>query len=179
MRDVRVQKGIAGCIDVETTGLDPHYDEVVELAIVLFSYCPENITGIVGTYSGLREPGVPISDSAYSAHGLNESELKGKRLDEQRIEAMLRKVDFLVSHNAGFDRAFASRIFPFLVGTHWYCSMSGINWSGGKSLQKLLADHGIDLGLSHRALYDALAVINLLSHRANSGRTYFAEMIRG
>ncbi len=176
--DITVQTGIAGCIDVETTGLDPHFDEVVELAIVLFSYCPESITGIVDTYSGLREPRVPISLEAYGAHGLSEQELKGKRLDYTIIETMLKQADFLVSHNAEFDRSFTSAIFPGVNEKHWYCSMSGINWSGGKSLQKLLSVNSIDPGKAHRALYDAQAVINLLSHRANSGRTYFAEMVR-
>ncbi len=173
-----MQTGLAGCIDVETSGLNPQYDEVVELAIVLFSYCPESITGIVDTYSGLREPGVPISMDAYSAHGLSGEHLKGKRLDETRIEAMIKQADFLVAHNAIFDRSFTSTIFHFAARKQWYCSMSGINWNGGKSLQKLLADHSIDPGRAHRALYDARAVINLLSHRASSGRTYFAEMIK-
>jgi DNA polymerase III subunit epsilon len=172
-----MQTGIAGCIDVETTGLNPQHDEVVEMAIVLFSYCPDSITGIVDTYSGLREPRVPISESAYSAHGLSGNDLKDKRLDEQRVETMIRQADFLVSHNTEFDRSFTLTIFPFTAGKQWYCSMSGINWSGGKSLQKLLADHSIDPGLAHRALDDARAVISLLSHRASSGRTYFAEMI--
>ena len=172
-----MQTGIACCIDVETTGLNPQYDEVIELGIVLFSYCPESITGIVGTYSGLREPGVPINKSAYSAHGLSSNELKGKRLDEKRIEVMLTQADFLVSHNAEFDRNFALVIFPDVTEKHWYCSMSGIKWCGSKSLQKLLAEHSIDPGRSHRALHDARAVVKLLNHRANSGRTYFAEMI--
>ncbi len=173
-----MQKGIGGCIDVETTGLDPQHDEVVELAVVLFSYCHNGITGIVDIYSGLREPAVPINASAYSAHGLSMNELKGERLDEKRIEAMIRQADFLVSHNAEFDRSFTSIIFHYAAGKYWYCSMSDINWSGGKSIQKLLADHNIYSDQSHRALCDAIAVINLLSLQASSENTYFAEMIR-
>ncbi len=174
-----MQAGIAGCIDVETTGLNPQHDEVVELAIVLFSYCPESITGIIDTYSGLREPRVSISESAFGAHGLSGNELKGKRLNEPKIETMIRQSDFLVSHNAEFDRSFTTTIFPVATRKKWYCSMSGINWRGGKSLQKLLAQHSIDPGRAHRALDDARAVVSLLSHRANSGGTYFAEMIEG
>ena len=173
-----MQKGFGGCIDVETTGLDPQYDEVVELAVVLFSYWHNSITGIIDIYSGLREPVVPINASAYSAHGLSMNELKGMRLDEKRIETMIRQADFLVSHNAEFDRSFTSIIFPLVAEKYWYCSMADINWSGGKSLQKLLADHKIYSDQPHRALCDAQAVINLLSHQASTGRTYFAEMIR-
>ena len=73
---------MALCIDVETAGLDPHYDQEGELAIVLISYRSESITGIFDTYSEHMEPSVPITETAYSALGLSENELKGKHLDE-------------------------------------------------------------------------------------------------
>ena len=54
----KASNGIAGFIDVETTGLSPHYHEIVEFAICLFKFERENgeVKRIVEEYAGLREP---------------------------------------------------------------------------------------------------------------------------
>ncbi len=170
--------GIAGCIDVETTGLSPHGDEIVELALVLFSYDEEGITGLVDSYCGLREPGGPISRGAQRVHGLSKADLAGERLDTQRIQTLLGQVDFLVAHNASFDRGFVIKAFPAAKTKRWYCSMSGIGWRGrgGRSLQALLSRHNIEVEEAHRALDDVHGVLALLSCHNGSGRTYFAEL---
>ncbi len=173
-----MNKGIAGCIDVETTGLNPHKDEIVELAMVLFRYEDRGITGIIDSYSGLREPNCPISREAYRAHRLSSKMLKGHRLDTQKINNMITQADFLVAHNATFDRSFIKAILPSLNGKRWYCSMSGIKWSGGKSLQRLLSAHGIKVVQANRALDDVHGVISLLSTCNGNGKTYFAEMLQ-
>jgi DNA polymerase III subunit epsilon len=177
--EMELLKGIAGCIDVETTGLSSHKDEIVELALVLFRYDDLGITGIVDSYSSLREPSCPISREAYRAHGLSKQKLKGRRLDEERILNMIGQTDFLVAHNASFDRGFITTMFPSLNGKRWYCSMSGVKWSGGKNLQRLLSVHGIEVEQAHRALDDVHGVINLLSKDNRNGKTYFAEMLQG
>jgi DNA polymerase III epsilon subunit-like protein len=41
-----VLSGLALCIDLETTGVKPGYDEIVELALVLFSYDQNGIIDI-------------------------------------------------------------------------------------------------------------------------------------
>ncbi len=174
-----MQTGIAGCIDVETTGLSSHKDEIVELALVLFRYDDLCITGIVDSYSSLREPSCPISREAYKAHGLSKQKLKGKRLDEDRILNMIGQADFLVAHNATFDRSFIKAMFPSLNGKRWYCTMSGIKWRGGKSLQRLLSAHGIKVVQAHRALDDVHGVLNLLTQQNRNDRTHFAELLQG
>ncbi len=53
---------IAVILDTETTGLDHTRDEVIELGMVAFVYDEEGRIGnVIGTFNGLREPGVPIS----------------------------------------------------------------------------------------------------------------------
>ena len=55
--------GIAGCIDVETTGLSPYTNEIIELGLVLFAFNRQTgkIIEVLEEYTGLREPVCSIS----------------------------------------------------------------------------------------------------------------------
>jgi len=169
--------GLAVCIDVETTGVRPGYDEIVELAIVLFSYDQEGIKDLFDSYSGLREPSCPISESAYNAHGLTVQALTGHQLDSQRIESIIEQADLIVSHNASFDKEFVAPIFPKIKYKKWYCSLKNISWVGGRSLQNLFKLHGIESVSPHRALNDVKGLLSLLSKKNDQGKTYFSELL--
>lgn len=177
--------GIGGFIDVETTGLDPKKDEVIELCLILFSFNRETyeIIEIMDTYSGLREPFIPIKRAATKVHGITKKSIRGMCLDHDRIEAMLEKTEFLVAHNANFDRGFVEPLFPVSSAKPWFCSMNGIDWGNkgcaSKGLQNLLKDHGIEVSQAHRATDDAKAAVELLSKCDKSGKTYLSELLTG
>lgn len=170
-------------LDVETTGLNPAEDEVVEFAIVLFSFDP--VTGrvdrVLDRYSGLRDPGRPIPAGAQLMHGISDTDVRGRRLDANRIRSILSRAHYLIAHNATFDRGFVERLFPETRKMTWLCSMSGIKWKqrgfASKNLQNLLAAHGIDPGSAHRALDDAEATLKLLAQEKPDGGTYLRELL--
>lgn len=175
--------GIGGYIDVETTGLS-NFDEIIEFAICLFEFEWESgkILGVIDRYSGLREATVPINPQAEKIHGISTSDIEGKSLDLERITKLIKKTDFLVSHNVAFDKRFVVKILPFTKNKKWLCSMKGINWKSkgfrSRGLQKLLFAHKIFIEQEHRAESDVLASLKLLSCSNGRGKTYLSELIR-
>lgn len=173
----------AGCIDVETTGLRPYVDEVVEFAIVLFSFDPATgeVLGIDDEYVGLREPSRPIPPDASKVHGLTDHDVKGQRLDEAKVISLISQAELLIAHNVAFDRPFVERLFPIAAAKRWLCSMNGIPWRAegfpSKGLQPLLRSHRIHPGRAHRGGDDARATIRLLSQRDRSGVYYLRRLL--
>ena len=174
--------GTGAFIDTETTGLGAS-DEVIEFAIVRFSYdISRDRISVLDTYQGFREPGCPIDPNAERVHGISFEKVSGKRLRDKVVHKILRKADFLVAHNAVFDRRFVERLYPQTGTIRWFCSMNGIDWKskgfGSKGLQQLLSDHGIAANRKHRALDDVLAALELLAQvDPLSGRMYLAELL--
>lgn len=90
--------------DLETTGLDPKSDAIIEIALVK---CDENFK-IIDEYTTLVNPGMPIPEDAQAITGItNEEVIKAPYFSDLREKVR----DFigssiLVAHNADFDTAF-------------------------------------------------------------------------
>ncbi len=154
-------------LDTETTGLSPLRDKVVELALLRVQV--DRRTGLpVGAmqvYNGLEDPGMPMPDEARAVTGITDDMLRGQRLDEARVAAMLDGVDLVLAHNAGFDRPFVEARFAAFEGLKWACSFADIDWKSlGRGSAKLSA-LGLDLGFfydAHRAEMDCHALLAIL-----------------
>jgi DNA polymerase-3 subunit epsilon len=59
--------------DLETTGLDPHLDHIVEIGAVKFDK-----KGIIARFSTLVNPGVPMPAEAARVNNISDEMLKGK-----------------------------------------------------------------------------------------------------
>jgi DNA polymerase-3 subunit epsilon len=174
-----------GCIvDVETTGLNPAKDEIVELAMILFVYDRQTgeVVGIVDEYIGQREPNVPIPRAATAVHGITKRQVKGMRLDDARIAGLISKASLFIAHNATFDHGFCTAYMSAFGLKPWYCSMNGVGWKQlgfeSKALQRLLEDHKIGGGEAHRAGADTLGLLELLSIKDRSGAPYLRQVLR-
>jgi len=177
--------GKAAFIDVETTGLNPERDEIIELAITLFSFDHETgeIIECIDRYCDFREPTCSISREATAVNGITKRKIKDCYLDDRKIKEIIDKAEFIIAHNARFDASFVVKLFPLALSKPWYCSMNGIDWKAkgfkSKGLQNLLKDHNIQVNEAHRAGADVEASIKLLSRTNENEITYLFELING
>jgi exodeoxyribonuclease X len=145
-------------VDVETTGVDPQLDRVVEVACVVLRGGAR-----VETFSTLVDPGRAIPATASAVHHLTDAHVRGApRLGEvaERLRALTRDA-VIVAHNAAFDL----RFLPFLADRPWLCSMRfarAVMPDAPNHKNQVLRYHlGIDdpaleTASAHRALGDAI-----------------------
>lgn len=154
-------------LDTETTGLDPDTDKVIELALlrVTVDVRSGRPVGAVDVYDGLEDPGVPVPAQITEITGITTDMVRGHRLDEARVAAMLQGVDLVVAHNAGFDRPFVEARLPAFARLAWVCSLVDIDWKamghGSAKLENLAAAGGWFYD-AHRAETDCHALLAVL-----------------
>jgi DNA polymerase-3 subunit epsilon len=149
-------------VDVETTGLFPGVNRIVEIGAVSFRG-----DAVLDTFESLIDPGVPMPADAGKVNGITDGMLAGK----PGIADVLRDfIGFLggsypVAHNAVFDAAFLSvdivRLgmevpdVPFLDTRG--LARAAFPGRAGYSLDTLRRVHGLSAVGAHRALADAEA----------------------
>jgi DNA polymerase-3 subunit epsilon len=155
-------------VDVETTGLSSEEDEIIELAMVPFTYGIDGrIFEVNEPFQGFQEPIGPITSEITKITGIDQSMVAGHRLDHEVIESIVSSADIIIAHNAGFDRKFLERFHSVFVTKPWGCSATQVDWKAegfeGTRLGYLLAHAGYFYD-QHRALNDCYAAIELLSN---------------
>lgn len=171
-------------IDVETTGLDPASEEIVELAMVNFGYSTEGrIIGIGDSFEALRDPGRPIPPGVISLTGITDDMVAGRKIEPVDVARFAAPAALVVAHNAEFDRRFCERFCPSFVQKPWACSLRDISWNeegfvNGARLGNLAAAFGMFYD-GHRAMHDCHAGIVILSQTLRrSGRTAMSALLQ-
>lgn len=168
-------------LDVETTGLDFERDVIIELAARRFRYDDEGvITHVDRAYEWTEDPGKSLPQEITALTGLRDQDLVGRFIDDDRATRLLQSASIIIAHHSRFDRRWVERRLENAAGLPWACSMEQIDWRGrgfdGRSLGFLLCQAGW-FHDGHRASADVDAVIQLLRHRFEDGRTALADLL--
>lgn len=169
-------------LDVETTGLEAGRHEIIELAMVPFTYAQDGRIFKIGeAFQALREPAHPIPPEVTAITGIDDAMVAGKTIDPADVAAFIEKADLIIAHNAGFDRRFMEIFCEDFVHKPWACSMSQVDWQaeGFETLKLsfLAATAGFFYD-KHRAVHDCHAAIELLARPLpKSGQRAMAQLL--
>jgi DNA polymerase III subunit epsilon len=172
---------VCAVVDVETTGLDHDSDALIQLAMRRFRYDADGVITRVGrSFCWYEDPGRPIPANITRLTGIGDADVAGHSFPEEDVVYALTHVDLIVAHNAQFDRPWIEARFPDARGMPWGCSMRDPVWElhgmeGGK-----LALLGVQCGFfydAHRADVDVDAVIGILGHSFDDGRTVLSVLV--
>lgn len=166
---------LALVVDVETTGLDPARDRIIEFCGVAFEY--ERDTGrilrVEPPVTYLEDPGRAIPAEVQRLTGITDDMVRGKVIDEAAVAALAGRAGLVIAHNAGFDRPFVDRRLAAFRDKAWACSQREVPWkelgASSGALEFLLMKRCGLFFDGHRADADCLALIHLLQQALEDG----------
>lgn len=177
----RVEGMIGLALDLETTGLDHREHEIIELAMQRFRLDQHGRIVETGRpRAWFEQPSTPIPAHITQITGLADPDVAGRSIADGEAGAMMLSADFVVAHNAGFDRAFAEKRLPMAAGRPWACSLNDLDWKSmgfeNRTLSGLLVRMGWFFD-AHRAQTDVTALLHLLDHPLDDGGTIARRMV--
>ncbi len=170
-------------LDTETTGLSKNNDEIIEIAIRSFEFNKQTgeLLTLKDSYSSLQEPSKPLNRDTQIITGLTDYDLRGKKIDWQKVDSILATADIILAHNAAFDRPFVDKKSAVSTTKPWGCSVKQIEWIdhgfGSAKLELLSVYHGF-FTEAHRAMNDVNALLYLLTMKVpNKEFPYLNELL--
>jgi DNA polymerase-3 subunit epsilon len=152
----------------------------------MLSVLVDTVTGLpagpVTIYESFEDPGKPIPAQITEITGIDDSMVKGLRIDDAAVTALVQQADLIVAHNAGFDRPFVEARLPVFAGKAGGGSFMGIDWkkegSGSAKLEFLASERGWFYD-AHRAQVDCHALLQVLASPLADGQTGLLRLLTG
>lgn len=144
-------------VDVETTGLNPSIDRVIEVAVVR---CAPDGT-VTDEWSTLVDPG--RDPGATHIHGITAEDLAGAPTFAAIAPELVARLDgaMVCAHNLSFDEAFLSaelaRVGMALPETPSLCTLELARAVLSEQRRHTLAACAAELGVAHEGAHRALA----------------------
>ncbi|HNX23372.1 MAG TPA: exonuclease domain-containing protein [Spirochaetota bacterium] len=173
-------------VDLETTGVNPAFDKIVEIGAVRFKIDGGNIC-----YQSLVNPGVHIPENVIRIHGITDKMVSDSPALEDIRDDFFSFIDgtVLVIQNPRFDLSFIDRAFgmstaprPELLALDTV-RLAKKYFTGlpNHKLPTLAAHLGLEL-VSHRALDDAIACMAVFCETLKgfglTGESTFSDLIK-
>jgi DNA polymerase III epsilon subunit-like protein len=155
-------------LDLETTGLSPTDDRIVEVGAVLYDTTRDKVLAVMSRL-------VQCEIAPYVGTGLTPDDLIefGLPIEAvlEELQALCCKAERLVGHNgrsfdARFLRAEAGRLgitAAAFLDLPWYDTYRDLPVLKAGTLGVMAEMHGIQHGWGHRALFDAMTSLRLLA----------------
>ena len=168
------------CIDIETTGIDPAKDAIVEIASV--DLLREG--GITNQQETLVRPALPVPPESSAVHHLIDADLVGAPTLEE-VVGRFKGADAYVAHNCEFELSFLG---AHLGQATWICTYKcalrvwpDLTSHSNQALRYTLGlvnPHGIDRSSlnPHRALSDAIVTSAIFEQQLK--RATWSELVQ-
>lgn len=153
-------------IDIETTGIDQSYDQIIDLGYLQFDG-----TKLVRSYSSLVRTEVPLSNFIQKLTGIKQSMIKNAPLwKEVEIDLLELESHVLVAHNANFEKKFLEKYFDRndqgntrenFQDSMFYFALIFAQFSK-LNLEFLMIELGIAEKEEHRGLADSIALLKVM-----------------
>jgi len=165
------------CLDLETTGLEPQNDQIIEVAAVRF-----NFNTILDSFETLIDPGCVIPESSIAIHHITNDMIVGKPKIEAILPNLLKFIgrSIIVGHGIGLDIAFLANAakknqIPCTLESHPYLDTLRMARLYGQSpinsLEKLREHFNIQSEGAHRAMNDVVVNIAVFKYLCKQYKT--------
>jgi DNA polymerase-3 subunit epsilon len=168
---------IATIVDLETMGMDPKANEIIEIGLLSFSFTNgDGIINLFGSYNELQDPGKPIPPEITKVTKITDADVHGKAIDWNHVNSILSQSHLIICHNSQFDRNFLELQTPDFVRhvvekKPFACTIADIDWKSRGYESSKLEYLNFKLGYfyeGHRAIVDCWSTLNLLIQEAGA-----------
>lgn len=159
-------------LDLETTGLNPSEDEIIEVGAVIWDTKRQ---APVKMYNELVHAQNKLSPEITRITGITDEDLTNWGVSPQEafinLEALAAKCEYIVAHNGlGFDKLFIDRYLKSMtdvkIDLPWIDTLTDLPYPEDLKTRKLsyvAAEHGFLNPFAHRALFDVLTMLKVFS----------------